>query len=123
MSEERRLHEKEEKARTDPLRYLFFGLVVVALGVTLYLGQIGRITQWLWYFVVGLGCVFLVDVALRSAIPEYRRPTIGRVIAGLFFIVLGTAFIYDYWNWALMIVIIGILIAVYGIYRTMRPVE
>ena len=115
---ERRHDEKEdegmqEKWRRDPISGLFFGLILVVVGVVLFLSMQGLISwdDWWKYFIIGLGCIFLIEVLVRYTRPAYRRPVFGRLITGLILICVGVAFLTGIGNWwPLILIVIGLAI-------------
>jgi len=121
MSEEkpeRRHDEKEgegmqEKWRRDPISGLFFGLILILLGVVFFLSAQGWISwgDWWKYFIIGLGFIFLIEVLVRYTKPAYRRPIFGKLIAGIILICVGAAFIGGIGNWwPLILIIVGLAI-------------
>jgi hypothetical protein len=95
------------------MRGLFWGLILVLLGVLLF----GAMQDWLrwdtWWqiFLVGLGVIFLVEALVHSLNSSTKRGVFGRVIAGLILITVGAAFLIhiEQW-WPLILIVIGIAI-------------
>ena len=105
----------EEKSRKDSLSGIIGGLIVILLGVLFLLRNMGYLwwTNWWAYFLVGLGVILLIDAFIRSTVPQYHRPVIGRVIGGIILIFIGAGNIYgisDWWPLILVGVGVGIII-------------
>jgi uncharacterized membrane protein YhhN len=93
-------------------------------GTFLFLATQGYIKweDWWAYFLLGLGVVFIAEALARQAVPEYRRPILGRLIAGLVLICIGASNIYGLREWwPLIIVVVGILLLAYGWQRLRKP--
>ncbi len=124
----------EEKWRRDPVSGLIFGLIVIWLGLILFTAFgaghrmiPGASKEYLeenfWgYFLLGVGVIFILEILIRSALPEYRRPIFGRLLAGVALIFIGGGGILgiEQW-WPLIIVAVGVLIVIYGFLRAVRP--
>lgn len=120
----------EEKWRRDPVSGLIFGLIVIWLGLTLFIafGAGYRIIPGVseenfWgILLLGVGVIFILEILIRSALPEYRRPIFGRLLAGVALIFIGGGGILgiEQW-WPLIIVAVGVLIVIYGFLRAVRP--
>ena len=107
--------EKQEKWRRDPISGMFFGLVLILIGVVFFLSAQGWIAagDWWKYFVLGMGVIFLIEVGARYSQPAYRRPVFGRLIAGLVLICIGAAFITGIGNWwPLILIAVGLAILI-----------
>lgn len=142
MPEERYRHEKdekdekdhhekgdggmEEKWRRDPLSGIFFGLIVVGVGIIFLLASQGRIdwADWWAYLLIIIGAVFIIEVLIRSIMPAYRRPVFGKLLAGLVLIAIGAANAYGIGQWwPYIIIAVGVAILLYAIARIMKPRE
>jgi len=103
MSEEKREKEEkgeeesiEEKFRRDPFAAILLGLIAILAGIFFFLATQGYIEweDWWAYFLFGLGLVLVIEALARQAVPAYRRPIFGRLIAGLVLICIGASNIY-----------------------------
>ncbi len=113
-----------EKQRQDPFFAFFFGFAVILVGVFLFIAARG-IIEWEdlgSYFLLGIGCILIIDALARYASPAHRRPIFGKVFFGLILMCIGGSNIYglEEW-WPLLVILIGILIIVHGVKRTKRP--
>jgi hypothetical protein len=111
--DEKEDEEMQEKWRRDPISGVFFGLILVLLGVVFFLAAQDWISwgDWWKYFIIGLGVIFLIEVLVRYTRPAYRRPISGRLIAGLVLICIGAAFIGGIGDWwPLILIIVGLAI-------------
>jgi PAS domain S-box-containing protein len=105
--------ELRQKRPRDPLRGLFWGLLLVLLGILLLNSQFGVLTGGTWWeaLIIGLGIIFLIDAVLHYLNPGARSYTLGRLIPGLITFFIGLAFILDFSRWwPLALVAVGLLI-------------
>jgi len=110
-----------EKRGGDPLSYIFWGLLIMVFGATLYLERIGYIKSWWWFFVAGVGGIFLLDALIRSRLPRYHRPVKGRALFGLFLILIASFFIaWEEIGWPLILILMGIFIVIHGLFKMRR---
>ncbi|NIO68907.1 MAG: hypothetical protein GTN71_07695 [Anaerolineae bacterium] len=137
--EQREKEEKEEKGREegveekwarDPLGTAIGALILIWLGVTLFLANLGTFAwiQWenFWaWFILGIGGLFILEVLIRLAVPEYRRPIGGRLIAGVILLAIGASFTFLPFDvsklWPLIPIAIGLAILLGGLFRSRRP--
>ena len=80
---------------------LFWGLLLIWLGVSLLLSMQG-FGAWWQYFIIGLGVIFLIEARVRGR---------GRIIVGLVLIGVGVAFLTGIGNWwPLILILVGLAI-------------
>ena len=123
--EEKSRDEKDEKSqdekwRRDPLGRVIFGLIVIAVGITLFLATQGKVAweDWWAYFLIALGCIFFLEVIIRSIMPAYRRPVFGKLIAGVVLIAVGASNVYGLVSWWPLIIIgVGVVILFNALFR------
>jgi len=129
MPEKREFHQKdeqqcEEKWGKDPLSGIFSGLIVILVGILLFLAAQDYLFwgDWWAYLLVGLGVIFLIEIIVRQTRPEYRRPVMGKLIAALVLIAIGSGHIYglEHW-WPLIIIVVGFVILFFGFRGLRRP--
>ncbi len=95
------------------LNYISLGLMILVAGLILYLVEVGSITSWWWYVLIGVGAVMLVDTALRLAM-DYGG-ALPRGALGLFLLSVGLVFLYRIsFSWPLFVVIVGVALVLYG---------
>ncbi|MGD2295951.1 MAG: hypothetical protein PVF22_08945 [Candidatus Aminicenantes bacterium] len=114
----------EEKWRKDPLSGIIAGLIIIAVGVTFLLASQDKIdwSNWWAYLLLGIGCIFILEVLLRSILPAYRRPIFGRLLAGLILIAIGASNIYGIGTWWPLIIIgVGVVIIFSALFRKRKP--
>ncbi len=120
----------EEKWARDPLGTAIGALILIWLGVTLFLANLGTFEwiQWenFWaWFVLGIGAIFILEVLIRLVVPEYRRPIGGRLIAGVILLAIGASFTFLPFDvgklWPLIPIAIGLAILFGGLFRSRRP--
>jgi len=110
----------EEKWRSDPLSRIIFGLIVITVGVLFLLASQENIAweDWWAYLLLVLGGIFIFEALLRSVMPVYRRPVLGRLIAGLVLIAIGASNIYGLVSWWPLIIIgVGVFILFSAFFR------
>ncbi|HZW58439.1 MAG TPA: zinc ribbon domain-containing protein [Nitrososphaerales archaeon] len=128
--EKQEKHEKEEKGEKGGggrgggiIGSVVGGLILVWLGITFYLQQIGSIpsANWWAYFVAGIGVILIVQGLLIYLMRH--RPFYGPFIGGALLFFVGVAFIYNGWGnfWPLIFVIIGIAILGSALARSRTP--
>lgn len=114
----------EEKWHRDPFSAIFTGLIIAMIGLFLFLAAQGYIGwgKWWAYFLLGLGGIFIIEVIVRSVIPEYRKPIFGKLVAGVVLICIGAGNIYGLREWwPLIIIVVGVAILILGLRRVRRP--
>ena len=104
---------RHDKRANDPMRGLFWGLILIILGVLFFAAMQNWIDwdKWWQIFLIGLGVIFLIDALVRYLNSTNRHGIFGRVIAGLILITIGVAFIIhlEQW-WPLILIVIGVAI-------------
>jgi len=97
----------KKKVKQDSFSKITNGLILILLGVYLSWGE------WWAYFLIGLGAIFLFEVAVRAASPgNYQRFT-GKLIAGIVLIIIGSAHIFGLVTWwPLVLIAVGLAMIV-----------
>ncbi|MFW6129339.1 MAG: hypothetical protein ACOC6P_03730 [Candidatus Aminicenantaceae bacterium] len=102
-----------KKNKNDPISRISSGLSLILLGVLFLLMTLDSITwkDWLFYTLIGLGSIMVLEVILRELMPGYYVFRIGKLIIGIIFIIIGSTSIYKitHW-WPLIIIGIGIVV-------------
>lgn len=105
-------HEMHERRRRDPLRGLFWGLLLILIGILFFINQQG--TDWdnLWkYLLIGLGAIFIIDGLAHYWRPAYHYGGFGRFIPGVVLLFVGLAFLFDFSQWwPVILIAIGVII-------------
>jgi len=80
---------------------LFWGLLLICLGVSFFLSMQG-FGAWWKYFLIGLGIIFLIEARWRGT---------GHIIAGLVLMGVGIALLtgFGIW-WPLILILAGVAI-------------
>lgn len=119
---QRREWREERRARRDqdPLRGLFWGLVLIMVGVLFFVNQqsgIGWDTLWK-YILIGLGAIFIIDGLAHYWRPAYRYDSYGRFIPGVILLFVGIAFLYNFnqW-WPIILIAVGVVILISLLFR------
>ena len=123
-NEKQEKHEKGEKGRGgNVVGPVVGGLILVWLGITFYLQQIGTISSnnWWAYFILGIGAIIVLQGFLLYF--RSRRPIYGPFIGGAVLVLVGLSFIYNAWEnfWPFILVIIGIAILASALARSRTP--
>jgi hypothetical protein len=129
-----------EKQRSDPIGAISWAAFLIWAGVILLLNNLGKLdvlTDFLdrigvpgvdlpfhipfvdfdaWQvFFLGAGVIVIIEIIIRLVMPIYRGPIIGNIIwaAILFGLALGS------WNviWPLVVITIGVVVLLGGIFR------
>lgn len=131
----RQVHEKEEKQekqeekeekswdekwRRDPLSAAIWAGILVWAGLVFLadnlglLARIERLDAWGLIF-IGAGLLVLLEVVVRSLVPDYRRPVTGTLIFGIILLGIGLGDLIG-WGmiWAVVLIIVGLSILVRG---------
>lgn len=125
--EKQEKHEKNEKGEKgrggNVIGPIVGGLILVWLGITFYLQQIGSISSdnWWAYFILGIGAIIILQGFLMYF--RRRRPIYGPFIGGAVLVLVGLSFIYNAWGnfWPFILVIIGIAILASALARSRTP--
>jgi hypothetical protein len=116
--------ERRERRYHDPLRGLFWGLVLVLVGVLLFINlQSGVEWDILWkYLLIGLGAIFLIDGLAHYWKPAYRPGSFGRFIPGIILLFVGIAFLFDFTQWwPIVLIAVGVAILLSLLFRRRTP--
>jgi hypothetical protein len=110
---ERRYDRREWRHHHHPLRGLFWGLLLITLGILFFGVNQGWFPDdnWWQFLLIGIGACFIVDGLVNLAIPQPYHEIAGRFIPGVILVCIGLAFIYgfDRW-WPLVLVAAGVII-------------
>jgi len=132
-AEEKSADEKsyEEKYRRDPLGTLIWAFILIWAGVVWLANNFGFLDKirigfaklpfdfpfgtevWTIFF-LGAGLILLIEVVIRLAIPNYRRPVMGTFILAIVFFGLGIGS----WDliWPFILIAIGLSILLRGVF-------
>jgi hypothetical protein len=120
--EQRREWREERRARrdSDPLRGLFWGLLLILVGVLFFINQQSGL-DWdiLWkYLLIGLGSIFIIDGLVHLYKPAYRNGAYGRFIPGVVLLFVGIAFLYNFSQWwPIVLIAVGVVILLSLLFR------
>ncbi len=108
-------HRERRRGRRGPFGGLFWGLLLILIGVLFFAQNqawIPEDTWWQW-FLVGLGLILLVEALVRYNNAEYRITALSRVIAGIALVIVGAAFLigFSQW-WPLVLIAVGVAILI-----------
>ena len=105
--------QRQRRKQKPPIRYLFWGLLLILWAVLIFLkGQGWLLTSELWEaFIVGLGAIFIIQSAAYFLAPSYRFRSIGRLIVGIILLSVGLLSLFNFsaW-WPLFLVIAGVAV-------------
>jgi len=106
---------REHRIHNEPLRGLFWGLLLILLGVLFFINQ-QQGTAWddLWkYLLIGLGAIFIIDGLTHTFVANSRSYGLGRFIPGIVLIFVGLAFLFNFSQWWPVILIgVGALLLI-----------
>jgi hypothetical protein len=112
----------EDKWQKDPLSGVFVGLILITIGIT-YIGKsyLPDPDFWWAWSLVGIGMVSILDAAVRSTRPEWKRPVLGKIVLGIILIAVGVGFIYEIEEvWPYVLIAVGFVILIYYIGKSTR---
>jgi len=121
-------HEKEEKSweekwRRDPIGTASWALILIWAGVVLMMNNLGLLARfrplenWNLIFLGASGILFL-QVLVRLAVPEYRRPIVGTLILAAVFLAIGLGdLIQAEILWPSVLILLGLAILLHGLFR------
>jgi hypothetical protein len=132
--EEKSAEEKsyEEKYRRDPLGTMVWAAILIWAGIVLLANNIGFLDRFAirvsdlpigipfaaeaWSLIfIGAGVILLIEVLIRSVVPDYRRPVMGTFILAIVFFGIGL----DNWDliWPFILIAIGTTILLRGLFK------
>lgn len=114
----------DEKWRNDPVNAAVWALVLIWAGLVwladnLNLFRVEGMDTWS-VILIGAGIIVLLGVAVRLAVPAYRRPVVASVILGLILLAVGLG---DEFGWDIVLPLVLIAIGIGGLlayFRTRR---
>jgi PAS domain S-box-containing protein len=101
------------KAEKPPMRYLFWGLMLILWGIIIALVKQDIIsTGDIWkVFLTGLGAIWLIQAAVYYFTPSYRFHSVGRVTPGVILLIVGLSFLFGLSSWwPVTLVVAGIAV-------------
>jgi hypothetical protein len=117
---DRRNERRELKHQRKPLSGLFWGLLLITLGILFFGRNQGWFTDgnWWQYLLIGIGACFILDGLINLTIPQPTHEILGKFIPGVILVCVGLAFIYgfDIW-WPLILIIAGVVILLSLLFR------
>jgi hypothetical protein len=118
--EEKSADEKswDEKYRRDPVSAIIWAVVVFLAENLGFLSSLSdRINLQTWSVIfLGAGVIVFIEVLIRLAMPEYRRPVTGSIFFALFLIGIGLSDIFG-WQlvWPLILIALGLSFLLRGV--------
>lgn len=115
---------KEKTREVDSMSYLFWGLIVIAVGASMFLERQELVSSWWWTFVFFAGVILLLDSAVRSATGRRRGLSRGRITWGVVMIAAGLFFeigetIAGDLGFPFFLILVGILVIIWGASRAL----
>lgn len=124
----------EEKWRRDPLGTLAWAVILIWAGLVFMaenLGMLKNLRTWIsmpegmndfypnaWPLIfMGAGIIILIEVAIRLAMPIYRKPILGNIILAIVFIGIGLGSLGAKLIWPLILIVIGLSIVLRSVFR------
>ncbi len=112
--------EMRERRSRDPLRGLFWGLVLIMIGILFFINlQQGISWDVLWkYLLIGLGAIFIIDGLAHYWSPAYHYGKFGRFIPGVVLLFVGLAFLFNFSQWwPIVLIAVGVIILLSLMFR------
>ncbi len=109
----------------DGFSRIFTGLIVIWLGVTLYLNNMGWFESGWWaYFVLGIGILLLAEAVIRLSKARQHPSVSGKLIGGSVLVALGASNIYNLQDWwPLIFVAVGLAIIFINVQQNQHQEE
>ena len=117
--------ETEEKGTADLLSSGKVATITLVVEIIVVYLTVRGVLLWedlLYNILIGVGVVFLLIALLDSIVPQYRRPILVKVIAGLVLLTVSIVGGYKPEWWPLIPVIVCVLIVIYR-FRKMKGIE
>ncbi len=104
-----RMEERRRWRQKDPLRGLFWGLLLVLLGVLFFANEQKWLVEGLWWeaLVIGLGAIFIIDALFHYLNPMARPYTPGRLSPGIILLAAGIVLVVGFQNWVWPIALVA----------------
>ena len=112
--------QRREERHRDPLRGLFWGLMLILIGIIFFANQQGWISgdRWWQFLLIGLGVIFIINGLVHYWNPAYRHFSYGQFIPGVVLLFVGIAFIFNFNEWWPFVLIgVGVVILFSLIFR------
>jgi hypothetical protein len=122
VDEKRDEKSPDEKWRRDRVGAATWAAVLIWIGVVLLLANLDLAARYPWWetwsvILVGVGAIFLVEVVVRLARPEHRRPVGGSIIIALVLIGVGLGELIS-WSlvWPVIVIAAGVAFLLRGLF-------
>jgi len=124
----------DEKWHRDPLGTLAWAVILIWAGLVFLaenLGMLRNLSTWItlpegmdmiypnaWPLIfLGAGVVILIEVAIRLAMPIYRKPILGNIILAIVFLGIGLGSLGAKIIWPLILIVLGLSIVLRSVFR------
>jgi PAS domain S-box-containing protein len=93
--------ERRKWRQKDPLRGLFWGLLLVLLGVLFFASEQHWLAGGRWWeaLLIGVGAIFIIDAMFHYANPVARPYTPGRLTPGIIMLAAGIVLVLGFTSW------------------------
>jgi hypothetical protein len=106
-------YDRRERRQHQPLRGLFWGLLLITLGILFLAEKQGWVPSATWwqYLLIGIGGCFILDGLVNLAIVQPHHEIASKFIPGIILVCIGLAFVFgfDRW-WPLALIAAGVII-------------
>jgi hypothetical protein len=105
--------ERRKRRSHGPMRGLFWGLLLIMLGLIFLANQEGWIgdDKWWQYLLIGLGAIFIIDGLAHYWRASYRNYSYGRFIPGIILLLVGLAFVFQFSEWwPIILIVVGVIL-------------
>jgi len=91
----------QQPKQNDPLRGLFWGLLLILLGILFFIKGRDWLSDIGWWqsLVIGLGAIFIIDTIVHYINPSSRSYSFSRLVPGVILIFVGLAWVYGFNQW------------------------
>ncbi|MBN1543486.1 hypothetical protein JW992_15200 [candidate division KSB1 bacterium] len=103
--------------KQDRLNGFILGVIFILAGSLIFADQHNWLQAgWFWWLIFLVGIVFLLESVVRLALPNYRHPSLTRIIWGPILIAVGGGKIIYLQNWwPLILIVTGVLLVISSI--------
>lgn len=125
----------DEKYRRDPLSAIIWAVILIWAGLVFLAENLGWLSglqtrasdipglniiglgAWSVFF-LGAGVIVLIEVLVRLAAPDYRRPVGGNIFLAAIFFGIGLGGIFGWTvTWPLILIALGLIVLLRGFWR------
>jgi PAS domain S-box-containing protein len=116
---------RQRKSQRPPLRYLFWGLMLILWAILIFLIKQNRLApDDVWKaFITGLGAIFIIQAISNYFNPACRSQTVSRLIPGVILTVIGVEFLFGSNAWLPLILVVAGVCVIFISWFLQREIE